>query len=126
MDGPAEVRSPLDVRIEADAAHGDVYALITPFTRCGIAVPAGFRSDGASVPRFFWRAIFPPGDAHALAGAILHDYLYRTHPDGWTRVEADRLFREVIRADGVPARRAWLAWIGVRLFGFLAWKGHAA
>lgn len=112
----------LIIRIDKDAEFGDVYTLVRPFSRCGVSVPAGFRSDGASVPRFFWRCVFPPGDVHALAGAFLHDYLYRTHPDGWTRQEADHVFREVITADGVPARRAWLAWIGVRLFGRKAWE----
>ena len=112
----------LIIRIDKDAAHGDVYTLVRAFSRCGITVPAGFRSDGASVPRFFWRLVFPPGDVHALAGAFLHDFVYRTHPTGWTRQEADRVFREVITADGVPPFRACLAWIGVRLFGWKAWE----
>lgn len=112
----------LIIRIDKDAARGDVYTLVRAFSRCGVTVPAGFQSDGASVPRFFWRAVFPPGDVHALAGAFLHDYVYRTHPAGWTREEADRTFREVIHADGVPLFRAWLAWLGVRLFGLSAWN----
>ena len=31
-----------------------------------LTVPVGFSSDGASVPRFFWRVVFPPGDQKAL------------------------------------------------------------
>lgn len=110
------------VQVNSNEEHGDVYTLVRAFTRCGVTVPAGFRSDGASVPRFFWCVVFPPGDIHALVGAFLHDFIYRTHPTGWTRKEADRLFREVIVADGVPAFRAWLAWLGVHLFGRRAWE----
>lgn len=116
------MKSELIIRIDKDAQSGDVYTLVRAFSRCGVTVPAGFRSDGASVPRFFWRAVFPPGDVHALSGAFLHDFVYRTHPAGWTRKEADRVFFEILTADGVPWRRACLAWLGVRLFGAPAWR----
>ena len=110
------------VRIDADAERGDVYTLIRPVSRYGLEIPAGFQSDGASVPRFFWRVVFPPGDVHALGAAFLHDYIYRTHPLGWTREAADKLFLDTLIADGVPKRRAFLAYVGVRLFGASAWR----
>lgn len=112
----------LVVRIDADNERGDVYTLIKPVKRYGLEIPAGFQSDGASVPRFFWRVVFPPGDVHALAAAFLHDYIYRTHPTGWTRKAADDLFLETLIADGVPKRRAYLAYWGVRIFGASAWN----
>ena len=87
-----------------------------------VVVPVGFESDGASVPRFFWRVVFPPGDTKALRAAFVHDYLYRKYLEGWTRAEADELFLKLLLAGGVPAFRAVLAWLGVRLGGAKAWK----
>ena len=88
----------------------------------GLTVPAGFSSDGASVPRFFWRLVFPPGDQKALRAAFVHDWIYRTHPEGWTRAAADQLFRKLLISDWMPEYRAYLAWLGVRLFGSAAWN----
>ena len=112
----------LCVKISRCRSSGDVYTLQQPLPFENLTVPAGFRSDGASVPRFFWRLVFPPGDALALRAAILHDWIYRTHPAGWDRAKADALFRDVLIADGVPKWRARLAWLGVRIGGGAAWK----
>ena len=117
----------LYVKISRCRSSGEVYTLQRPLQFEGLSVPAGFRSDGASVPRFFWRVVFPPGDALALRAAILHDYVYRTHPEGWSRADADRLFLAVMILDGVPVRRALMAWAGVRIGGGKAWEeggGH--
>lgn len=85
-------------------------------------VPKGFQSDGASVPRIFWRLVFPSSDTTALRAAFCHDYIYRTHPQGWTKAEADQMFYDVLVRDGVPKWRAWLAYMGVKYFGFWAWR----
>jgi len=114
----------MSVRVEVHRAddRGNVYTLLEDLRWGNITVPAGFESDGASVPRFFWRLVFPPGDADALRAAILHDYIYREHPAGWTRADADRLFYMILVADGVPKFRALLAYWGVRLFGWRSWE----
>lgn len=114
----------MSVKVEVHHAdeRGNVFALLEPLRWGELTVPAGFESDGASVPRFFWRVVFPPGDADALRAAILHDYIYREHPEGWTRGEADRLFRDVLIADGVPGWRARLAYYAVRIFGWRSWR----
>lgn len=108
-------------------AQGNVFTLrqelrIMP----GLTVPAGFSSDGASVPRFFWRLVFPPGDQKALRAAFVHDWLYRTHPEGWTREAADMLFLKLLLKEGMPKFRAYLAWLGVRIFGGAAWNAGGA
>ena len=82
-------------------------------------VPAGFRTDFASVPRVVtW--LFPRFGAYTLA-AILHDWLVteglRTR--AVTSREADGIFRRVMRESGVPVLRRWLMWAGVR-WGALA------
>ena len=112
----------ISVRLEPDDRMGDVYVLLRPLRRHGVEVPAGFRSDGASVPRFFWRVVFPPGDVHALAAAFVHDFLYRTHPVGWSRKAADEVLLDCMIEDGVYKHRAKLAYWGVRLFGGRAWS----
>lgn len=77
-------------------------------------VPAGFRTDFASVPRpVTW--LVPRFGAYTLA-AILHDWLVT---EGLrTRVvnsrQADGIFRRVMRESGVPVLRRWLMWAGVR------------
>ncbi len=86
-----------------------------------ISVPEGFESDGASVPRFFWRWVFPPGDTRALRAAFAHDWVYRTHPESWTKPEADQMFRELLIADGIAPCRARRAYWGVKFFGASSW-----
>lgn len=115
------------VDIQTSAVKGRVFRLMQPIVvkwqdKPAVIVPWGFLSDGASVPRAFWRLVFPKGDEKALRAAFVHDFLYRRHPEGWTRAEADQLFYELLLKDGVPQWRAWLAYQGVRLFGGLAWK----
>lgn len=113
------------IQVSRNALQGEVYTLLEEIRFGELTVPAGFRSDGASVPRFFWRVVFPPGDPKALRAAFLHDYIYATHPEGWSREEADELFLGVMVLDGVPSLRAYLAYLGVRLFGWKAWKEAA-
>jgi len=112
------------IDVHKEDARGNVYTLREPITYAGLTVPVGFESDGASVPRFFWRAVFPPGDTRALRAAFIHDYIYRTHPEGWTKAQADRLFRDLLVADGIPAWRANLAYYGVKFFGASSWEGE--
>lgn len=115
------------VEIHKETKSGDVYTLKQ---RCGLRarwngkqlhVPRGFESDGASVPRFFWRVVFPPCDSKALRAAFLHDYVYRNRPQDWTREEADKMFRDILIRDGMAKWRAWIAYFGVRFFGGSSW-----
>lgn len=89
-----------------------------------LIVPAGFASDGASVPPFLWMSVSPKVDARTIAGAIAHDYIYRNAPEGWTRKEADSMFYDIIRADGLSWWKAQKAYWGVRLFGASSWRGE--
>lgn len=87
-----------------------------------IVVPKGFESDGASVPRLLWRSISPTIHPSTIAAAILHDWLYRKHLFGWNRYVADACFYSISRSDGLSWWRAALAWLGLRLFGWIAWR----
>lgn len=116
----------IPINILTDKKSGDIFELRKclrfNFRGVRIAVPPGFQSDGASVPRMFWRTIFPPLDRHALRAAILHDYLYREDNFGFGRKDADTLFLGLMILDGVEPIRAFIAYIGVRLFGQFSWR----
>jgi len=80
-------------------------------------VPAGFRTDFATVPRVVtW--LIPRFGAYTLA-AILHDWLVSEGPSVVSARDADGIFRRVMRESGVPVLRRWLMWAGVR-WGALA------
>lgn len=119
----------LKISVHASDSMGNVYRLEEQIKLCWgnhyIEVPNGFESDGASVPRFLWRVVFPPGDSKALFAAFCHDYVYRTHPAGWTKELADLMFRDLLIERGVPRVRAELAYLGVKLFGRKSWEGAA-
>lgn len=114
------------IDLHTEDETGDVLTLLEPLSVAWrgrtLIVPEGFESDGASVPRILWSLVSPRVDPVTLRGAVAHDYLYRRHPAGWTRREADALFRTLIREDGLACTRAWKAWLGVRIFGNRAWK----
>jgi hypothetical protein len=107
--------------LEADYACDDHGTRLT--------VPAGFRFDLASVPRLFWPLVAP--FELSIAAPLLHDFLYRyagdppapgaVPPRRYARREADRLFREVMAAEGVAAWRRDAAWAAARLFGGRSW-----
>jgi hypothetical protein len=80
-----------------------------------VLVPAGFQTDFASIPRFFWR-ILPPAGTYGKA-AVIHDYLYRTSDAPFTRAEADGVFLEAMTDLGVGAVTRRTMWAAVRLFG---------
>ncbi|GEM33927.1 hypothetical protein NN3_49340 [Nocardia neocaledoniensis NBRC 108232] len=91
------------------------WRLTEPLTYRGavetFTVPAGFRTDFASVPRaLVW--LIPRYGAYTRA-AILHDYLCRTDTVG--RADADGLFRRCLREFDVSVPRRWMMWAAVRL-----------
>lgn len=114
--------NPLDITIHQEDERGNVYALRQELRYQDLIVPIGYESDGASVPRFFWRYVFPPGDVHAMRAAFLHDYVYREHPEGWTKKKADKMFLEVMLEDGCKKSSAKKAYYGVKFFGGAAWR----
>lgn len=85
-----------------------------------VRVPAGFQTDGASVPRFFWRILPPMG--RYWRPAVLHDYLYRAGT--CSRFLADAVFRDAMRADGVSAWKRLAMYYAVRVFGGRSWRSR--
>ena len=124
----------LVIEIHSEDERGNVctlqnrHGLLIKWNGERLLVPRGFESDGASVPRLFWRLVFPTIDPQALRAAIAHDYIYRTQPEGWEKEDADEMFYDLLIEDGVPKWRAWIAYQAVRLCGWCAWhtKGGLA
>ena len=114
------------VNIHRTDDRGNVLSTVTlnriDFAGKSFVIPRGFESDGASVPRFFWRLVCPPLDHRAVRAGVAHDFIYRTQPPGWTRKEADKMFLAFLIEDGLPPFRARLAYFGVRLGGWVAWN----
>lgn len=80
-----------------------------------LCVPAGYQSDGASVPRFLWRLLSPCIDPLTLVPSIVHDYLYEWRLG--TRYEADEWYVNSLDGIGYPVWKCILTFIGIRLFG---------
>ena len=94
-------------------------------------IPAGYKTDFASVPKILqW---FAPSTGPYTQAAVLHDYLcdslnewgyvilpnrYDVYPltlDGVIASrDVDGLFRRVMREEGVPLALRWFMWTGVR------------
>lgn len=90
-----------------------------------LVIPAGFLTDGASVPRGMWN-IIPPFGRYNKA-SLLHDYLYKTGRMNmaWiTRKQADDIFLAAMGALDVSTWQQWAMWAGVRIGAFPAWNGY--
>lgn len=79
-----------------------------------VAVPGGFVTDFASVPRLFWN-LAPPTDPEYSAAAVVHDRLYETHE--LPKPEADALFYRAMAVHGTPRWKRWIIYRAVRAFG---------
>lgn len=98
------------------------YRLVEPIELFGYTVPAGFVTDGASIPKIFWSFIGSPFTGKYVEVAILHDYLYSGAEDISFK-EANRIFYEGMRRVGVNRFKAYLMYIAVKLFGKKHFKG---
>lgn len=113
---------PLDVELVDEAAG--IWQLTSPLQYSSdllgrvITVPAGFRSDFASVPRapFLYLAAGGKGDR----AATLHDWAYSSQ--FVDRATADKLLREALLATGYSDLLANAFYLAVRGFGESHWK----
>ena len=107
-------------RIEWDNERGDKIVLVTPlkFTFKGVEyiIPAGWESDGMSVPRFFWRTLSPKINGKTLVPSLIHDFMYENHIG--TRAEADAFYKANLIEKGFGKIKSWLVWCGVRIGGW--------
>lgn len=107
-------------RFIEDPEMGDVLILTEPWeftTSKGehYTIPAGYTSDGMSVPRFFYRVLSARVDPRTSGPSIVHDFRYENHIG--TRAECDADYRSDLIANGFPRVKAYLVWTGVRIGG---------
>ncbi|ODS22898.1 hypothetical protein AB835_11645 [Candidatus Endobugula sertula] len=111
----------------------------------GITVPAGFVTDGASVPRWLpvagivlliaghWLPIlFIPAIGLILAlamfprfgksfdAALLHDFLLQQNPQQWRY--ANRMFLRQLKTDDLHCWRAYTMFFAVSFYQFFMWR----
>lgn len=116
-----------------DTADADSYRLRRDYsvTVDGVTylAPEDMITDGASIPRFFWRLIGSPFTGRYRGPAVIHDAGYcgqleRSHGGPMTRAEVDSLFLRLMRSRGVARIKAWLIYRAVRLAGGKAWRAY--
>lgn len=118
MSSFTEFTAPLDVRYDAEASKvlgADHWRVVREFryyidgrdSGQWVTVPAGYLTDGASVPRLLWSAI-PPWGPYGQA-AVVHDLLceYLSIMDGGqllaiTRERCDAIFDQAMGVLQVP------------------------
>lgn len=100
-------------------------------------IPAGYKSDKASIPPLFWSIGYTP-DGLCTNAALCHDVLCDLFNGGseWMKEKLGglpeplpaqtihRFFYERLLQDGVRPRKAWIMWKAVSLFGpggYLRW-----
>lgn len=90
-----------------------------------IAVPTGFITDFASIPKYL-RFIIDNDDPIIRDGAVIHDYLYSICSNlkysRVTRKIADDLLFDAMIDLGATRIKAYTAYYAVRLFGGLFYK----
>lgn len=79
-------------------------------------VPAGRITDFASIPRLFWRELYP-ADPHIAKAAVWHDELYKNPKIPVTREHADMALRAGMEALGSPLWERSTCYALIRLFG---------
>lgn len=72
-------------------------------------IPKGYKWDGASIPRAFWRLIGSKIEPEFLIPSLVHDVLCENHHyvDN-DRYFADKVFERLLYVSGVPAFNRWL------------------
>jgi len=102
-----------------------------------VIVPAGFRFDGASIPRPLWGLLSPVG--LLLIPGLLHDFAYRydylwvvdgttgetyRYQQGGGQKRWDAMFRRVGTDVNGMAVIDMSAWLMLSLFGWWAWRNN--
>ena len=87
-----------------------------------VVVRKGLVTDGASIPRFFWRLIGHPFSLWLLPHALAHDALYAG--ELMSRKDCDRYLLLSMELAGVSWWRRNAVWSAVRLGGWAVWRKH--
>lgn len=91
-----------------------LYELTKTIECAGHIVPAGFISDGATVPRILW-PVFPPIGRY-LKATLVHDYYLQL---GHQRKTCDQHFKQCLIHLGIKPWRAKAMYYGLRVYGIV-------
>jgi len=92
-----------------------------------IEIEKGYQYDGASIPS--WARWLIERDGVHRESALLHDYLYECGgfinlgDEGfyYNRKDADQIFRECLKSQGLASWKSFLMYIAVRIGGRFVW-----
>lgn len=109
----------VSIEPNADGGYDAITQAESAICYCGewVHIPAGFRSDGASVPRWLWWAVNPK--EFAPEPSVAHDFLYK-----WglgTRYAADLWYLGALLCCGYGLFLSLIVFICVRVFGGRHW-----
>lgn len=92
--------------------------------RYKFTIPKDYCFDGASIPRFFWRAIGANSDPTFLVAALVHDYMCENHHVvGNDRYLSTLIFDNCLEVGGVNSFKRWLMKHSVDNYQkFCGWK----
>jgi hypothetical protein len=111
--------------------EGFTYRIGTPDGEEFVAIPPGFVTDFASVPRLL-KWLWPSPGGLWDKPAVVHDFIYRfgyvERNDGTiryvTRLEGDGIFNEGMTVTGTRVMARRCLYRGVRIGGWVAWNRH--
>lgn len=89
----------------------DKFELVQDYTYKDITIPAGYKTNGANVPRMFW-SVFPPNSPEYLSAVIMHDYLC----DKEQYKLADKTLKEMMSALGVSKLKVYIFYYSCRVY----------
>lgn len=120
---------PVRVEWTCDGRYMQLLEPLVYVDSCGRrwTAPAGYRTDGASIPRFFWRVIGSPFVGKYRRAAVIHD-VYCSEGKKLKKnkvlIGKDRkspaihkLFHEMMLTDGTSRLRARVMYLAVRICG---------
>jgi hypothetical protein len=109
----------MSIRLEKTSIN--TYTLLSPIMYADIVVPAGFETDGASVPKAL-RWFASPFTGKYTRAALVHDWLYCT--EVVSKQIADNIFYNIMKEDGVSGWKASSMYYAVKYFGCMVYSKH--
>ena len=114
------------MNLKVERLGEDKWVLLEDFvvftSKYKIVVKKGFDFDAASIPKVLWSVIGSPMDGKYVPGAVIHDGLYASGII--SRSEADEVFLEIMKADGVSYAKRYAMYWAVRSCGGISWKDN--
>lgn len=112
-------------KLSYDRVNERLRKLTKPFTYVSkrnkiYALPIGFVSDGASIPKLLWSVIGSPFTGKYEKPVWIHDWNYKTQKI--KRNLADKIFYEGMVEERVSLWKRQTMWFGVRVGGWVSWR----